>query len=162
MRNRPGEHPKQGPRARATAVAGSTIADSRPFEWPIRVYWEDTDAGGVVYHAGYLRFFERARSEWLRAAGIGQQSLREELGIVFVVHSLDIRFNRPARLDDSLSATVRVEELRSASFRVAQTLLPQAGGKSLVDADVRIACLDALRWRPRSIPEFLLQEIAKP
>ncbi len=132
------------------------------FEWPIRVYWEDTDAGGVVYHAGYLRYFERARSEWLRAAGIGQQTLREELGVVFVVHSLDIRFHRPARLDDALRATVRVDELRSASFRVAQRLLPQAGGTSLVDADVRIACVDALRWRPRPIPEFLLQEIAKP
>ena len=147
-------------RNRAPAPGADTAA--AVFRWPIRVYWEDTDAGGVVYHAGYLRFFERARSEWLRAAGIGQQTLREELGVVFVVHSLDIRFNRPARLDDSLIATVRVEALRSASFRVGQTLLPEGGGKSLVDADVRIACLDALRWRPRPIPEFLLQEIAKP
>lgn len=138
------------------------IMNSIAFSWPVRVYWEDTDAGGVVYHAGYLRFFERARSEWLRAAGIGQQKLREELGIVFVVHSMDIRFNRPARLDDALQATVAVKELRSASFSVTQSLLRGPDEKSLVDATVRIACLDAKGWRPRSIPEFLLQEIAKP
>jgi acyl-CoA thioester hydrolase len=151
-------------RLAATIAPESPIPNpqSRLFAWPLRVYWEDTDAGGVVYHAGYLRFFERARSEWLRAAGIGQQTLREELGIVFVVHSMDIRFNRPARLDDALSATVAMKELRSASFSVEQTLLRSADESSLVDARVRIACLDAVRWRPRPIPEFLLQEIAKP
>lgn len=127
----------------------------------MRVYWEDTDAGGVVYHAGYLRFLERARSEWLRAAGIGQQALREELGIVFVVHSIDIRFHRPARLDDALTATVDVEELRSASFSVHQTLSRDGEDAVLVDARVRIACLDASHWRPRPIPEFLLEEIAR-
>lgn len=143
-------------------IAAPSMLNPPAFSWPIRVYWEDTDAGGVVYHAGYLRFFERARSEWLRASGIGQQKLREELGIVFVVHSMDIRFNRPARLDDALQATVAVKELRSASFSVTQTLLRGPDEKSLVDATVRIACLDAEGWRPRSIPEFLLQEIAKP
>lgn len=151
-----------GAGAPSGAVAEQSLHIRPAFVWPIRVYWEDTDAGGVVYHAGYLRFFERARSEWLRAAGIGQQKLREELGIVFVVHSMDIRFNRPARLDDALQATVAVKELRSASFSVTQTLLRAEGEKSLVDATVRIACLDAQRWRPCPIPEFLLQEIAKP
>jgi acyl-CoA thioester hydrolase len=145
----------------ATASAKSPVHQEPVFVWPVRVYWEDTDAGGVVYHAGYLRFFERARSEWLRAAGIGQQKLREELEIVFVVHSMDIRFNRPARLDDALHATVAVQELRSASFSVAQTLLRADDETSLVDASVRIACLDAKRWRPTPIPEFLLQEIVK-
>lgn len=150
--------------ARATSCIGASapIHAEPVFIWPLRVYWEDTDAGGVVYHAGYLRFFERARSEWLRAAGIGQQKLREELGIVFVVHSMDIRFNRPARLDDALRATVAVNELRSASFTVTQTLLRSEGEASLVNATVRIACLDVQRWRPCPIPEFLLQEIAKP
>lgn len=132
-----------------------------PFIWPLRVYWEDTDAGGVVYHAGYLRFFERARSEWLRASGIGQQALREEHGVVFVVREMDIRFNRPARLDDLLGASVTVTEVRSASFKVEQHLRRQVDDVLLVDARVRIACLDVQRWRPRSIPEFLLQEIAK-
>ena len=127
----------------------------------MRVYWEDTDAGGVVYHAGYLRFFERARTEWLRAAGIGQLALREELGIVFVVHSIDIRFQRPARLDDALTATVVVDDVRSASFSVRQALLREGEAAALVDARVRIACLDAARWRPRPIPEFLLEEIVR-
>ena len=133
-----------------------------PFIWPLRVYWEDTDAGGVVYHAGYLRFFERARTEWLRASGIGQQALREEHGVVFVVHGMDIRFNRPARLDDLLEASVVVTELRSASFRVDQALTRHADEPVLVNARVRIACLDAALWRPRPIPQFLLQEISKP
>ncbi len=136
-----------------------TIAPA--FSWPVRVYWEDTDAGGVVYHAGYLRFFERARSEWLRARGFGQQALREELGIVFVVHRVDMRFNRPARLDDLLEATVAVEEARGASFGIVQRLLRPGDPSSLVDARVRIACLDAERWRPRPIPDNLLVEIAK-
>ena len=147
---------------RRTPLGGADQSPPPVFAWPIRVYWEDTDAGGVVYHAGYLRFFERARSEWLRASGIGQQALREELGVVFVVHSIDIRFHRPARLDDSLRATVAVEELRSASFSVTQALLRDGDDAPLVEARVRIACLDAARWRPRPIPEFLLQEIAKP
>lgn len=148
----------------ACRPAGSRESLNRtvPFIWPLRVYWEDTDAGGVVYHAGYVRFFERARTEWLRAAGIGQQALREEHGVVFVVHGMDIRFNHPARLDDLLEASVVVTELRSASFRVEQALRRDAEEPVLVDARVRIACVDAERWRPRPIPEFLLQEISKP
>ena len=146
---------------RMSSAAARGDRPPRDFGWPIRVYWEDTDAGGVVYHAGYLRFLERARSEWLRAAGIGQQALREELGIVFVVHSIDIRFHRPARLDDALQATVAVDEMRSASFSVRQALLRDGEDAALVDARVRIACLDASRWRPRPIPEFLLEEIAR-
>lgn len=161
MRSSPGGAREAGPGARRRPDSRFPIPDSRPFEWPVRVYWEDTDAGGVVYHAGYLRFFERARTEWLRAAGIGQQTLREELGVVFVVHQMDIQFNRPARLDDLLTATVAGVELRSASFSVVQSLLRDGEEKSLVDAQVRIACLDALRWRPRAIPEFLLEEIAR-
>lgn len=132
-----------------------------PFIWPLRVYWEDTDAGGVVYHASYVRFFERARTEWLRAAGIGQQRLREEHGVVFVVHGMDIRFKRPARLDDLLEASVVVTELRSASFKVDQSLRRQGEMPDLVDARVRIACVEPDSWRPCAIPEFLLQEISK-
>ena len=132
-----------------------------PFIWPLRIYWEDTDAGGVVYHAAYVRFFERARTEWLRTAGVGQQTLCEQLGLVFVVHGMDIRFVRPARLDDMLEASVSVTEVRSASFKVEQFLRRQNDGVHLVDARVRIACLDQRRWRPHPIPEFLLQEIVK-
>lgn len=132
------------------------------FRWPVRVYWEDTDAGGVVYHAGYLRFLERARSEWLRAAGFSQQRLREESGILFVVHRIDIRFNRPARLDDLLDASVAVESARAASFVVIQHLRRDGDPVPLVEARVSVACIDAARFRPRPIPQPILQEIVNP
>jgi len=140
---------------RAFPIPGS------PFSIPVRVYWEDTDAGGVVYHARYLHFLERARTEWLRAGGHGQQQLREQAGIVFVVHRMELAFNAPARLDDLLVATVEPEDRRSASFVVRQALWREPEPKPLVEARVRIACLDAERFRPRPIPDHLLQEIAK-
>jgi acyl-CoA thioester hydrolase len=139
-----------------------TNPESPPFAWPCRVYWEDTDAGGVVYHARYLHFLERARSEWFRALGIGQLALRVEHGIVFVVHRMDIGFNAPARLDDMLSATAQVEVCRSASFVVRQLLRREPEPRPLVEARVRIACVDAERFKPRPIPHHLLQEISRP
>jgi acyl-CoA thioester hydrolase len=131
------------------------IPDSPTFAFPIRIYWEDTDAGGVVYHARYLHFFERARTEWLRASGIGQNELRERENVVFVVHAMELRFNAPARLDDLLAATVQLVERRSASFVVAQELRREPEARALVEARVRVACLDAARFRPRPIPEHL-------
>ena len=131
------------------------------FAWPVRVYWEDTDAGGVVYHARYLHFLERARSEWLRAAGFAQRELREEAGIVFVVHRMELVFNAPARLDDLLEATVLPAAPRSASFVARQELRRGLEPRALVEARVRIACLDATRFRPCPIPDNLLQGIAK-
>jgi acyl-CoA thioester hydrolase len=131
------------------------------FAFPVRVYWEDTDAGGVVYHARYLHFLERARTEWLRAAGYGQGELKSGEGVVFVVHAMDIRFNAPARLDDLLTATVAPVERRSASFIVAQTLKREPEARALVEARVRVACLDAATFRPRPIPEHLLDVIAQ-
>ena len=147
----------------ATAQPGSAPAhpESRLFTWPARVYWEDTDAGGVVYHARYLHFLERARTEWLRAGGFGQQRLRETEGVVFVVHRMELEFNAPARLDDLLTASVEVDERRSASFVVRQALRREPEPKALVEARVRIACLDARNFRPRPIPHHLLQEIEK-
>lgn len=130
------------------------------FAWPVRVYWEDTDAGGVVYHANYLRYLERARSEWLRALGFGQERLRTELNRVFVVHSVEMRFLKPARLDDMLAATVSPHNVRSASFSVGHTLRRDSDGQLLVEATVRVACLSADTWRPHPIPDFLLSEIA--
>lgn len=145
------------------ALSQFPISDppTRVFTWPIRVYWEDTDAGGVVYHANYLRFLERARSEWLRAAGFDQRQLRDEAGLVFVVHRMELAFNAPARLDDLLIATVRTGQRRSASFIVHQELSQGPAANPLLEARVRIACLDAVRFRPRPIPDYLLQEIAK-
>jgi acyl-CoA thioester hydrolase len=117
------------------------------------VYWEDTDAGGVVYHASYLRFFERARTEWLRAQGIQQQRLREEDDLVLVVREMQIDFLKPARLDEELRATMTLVERKRASFLVAQELLREDA--CLLRARVRIACLHATDFRPRALPSWL-------
>jgi acyl-CoA thioester hydrolase len=136
-----------------------TTGGEAPFSWPIRVYWEDTDAGGVVYHAGYLRFLERARSEWLRARGVDQQQLRDDTGIGFVVRDMQIGFVSPARLDDELQATVEVERLRPASMAFAQSIQRQ-DGTLLVRATVRAACVDLSNMRPRPIPDDLMARIS--
>ncbi|HKT42898.1 MAG TPA: tol-pal system-associated acyl-CoA thioesterase [Rhodanobacteraceae bacterium] len=131
------------------------VADhaQRAFRWRTRVYWEDTDAGGVVYHAGYLRFLERARSEWMRAAAIGQDALRQSHGIVFVVRELGIAYDKPARLDDELDSSVRVERLRAASIDFAQAITRVADGATLARATVRVACIDADSFVPCRIPQ---------
>jgi acyl-CoA thioester hydrolase len=147
--------------SRALSGSRPPASGSPIFAFPVRVYWEDTDAGGVVYHARYLHFLERARTEWLRASGIGQQALRERDGVVFVVHAMELRFNAPARLDDLLTATVVPTERRSASFVVAQELRREPEARALVEAVARIACLDAAAFRPRPIPDHLLDVIAK-
>jgi len=129
------------------------------FRWRTRVYWEDTDAGGVVYHAGYLRFLERARTEWMRAMAMGQDALRRSHGIVFVVRELSIAYDKPARLDDELDSTVRVERLRSASLDIAQDVLRAADGVTLARARVRVACVDADAFVPRRIPPNIIDLI---
>ena len=128
------------------------------FSWPIRVYYEDTDAGGVVYHANYLRYLERARTEWLRSHGVMQSELSRERGIVFAVAAIEIRFLAPARLDDALIATCVLEERRAASLRFTQLLLRTTDNASLIHARVRAACLDATSFRPRPIPDDLILE----
>lgn len=130
------------------------------FTWPVRVYWEDTDAGGVVYHASYVRFLERARSEWLRSMGIEQGELRVQSGIIFVVHRIEMDFLKPAQLDDVLHVSVRPITARGASFTVVQELRRESETQVRVAARVRIACLDADRFRPRPLPPFILSEIA--
>ena len=130
---------------------------SDPFSWPARVYWEDTDAGGVVYHARYLAFMERARSEWMRARGWGQELLRSRDDLVFVVRAMEIDFRAPARLDDQLEVSVDLIECRGASFVVAQRILRD--GALMVGAKVKIAALAASSFRPRAIPEPLLSEL---
>ena len=127
------------------------------FHWPARVYWEDTDAGGVVYHAQYLAFMERARSEWIRARGWGQDLLRKRDDLVFVVRSMEIDFRAPARLDDQLQVSVRLLECRGASFSVGQRI--ERDGSLLVESRVRIAALRASDFRPRPIPDALLTEL---
>lgn len=131
---------------------------SKNFSWPIRVYWEDTDAGGVVYHAGYLCFFERARTEWLRAQGIEQEPLRANNDVVFVICDVSMKFRRPARLDDLLDISVEVVEWRTASMVFQQQVTRHADGVLLAEARIRVACLQASNFRPRPIPYDLLQE----
>ena len=126
-----------------------------PFRWPVRVYWEDTDAGGVVYHAGYMRFMERARSEWMRALGVDQMAYKQATGLAFMVRDMHIDFLRPALLDDELSVTVEVKERRAASILFAQRIL-KADGSCLVRASVRVACVELERMRPAAIPPDLI------
>lgn len=124
-----------------------------------RVYWEDTDAGGVMYHARYLNFMERARSDWLLALGFPQVDLRERQGCLFVVSSVAIKYFAPARLEDELAAPLAVEALRAASMRVSQKLR-RADGLLLAEAQVEIACLAADRFRPIRMPRELRAAIA--
>ena len=127
------------------------------FSWPTRVYWEDTDAGGVVYHAQYLAFLERARTEWLRARGKGQELLRAEHDLVFAVRAMRIDFRNPARLDDALRVTVALRECRRASLVIAQSI--RRGDALLLDAEVRVAALSAATFRPKPIPQPLYDEL---
>ena len=124
-----------------------------PFSFPIRVYWEDTDAGGVVYHGSYVRFLERARTEWLRAGGVGQQDLRAAEDVVLAIRDMTLDFRSPARLDDELQVSVVMTERRAASLVVAQEI--SRGDRVLVAAVVRVACLTASTFRPRPLPEWL-------
>jgi acyl-CoA thioester hydrolase len=135
-------------------------AASSAFIWPIRVYWEDTDAGGVVYHASYLRFLERARSEWLRALGYGQDAMREREGVLFVVRAMRLEFLRAARLDDELVVTVALGERRRASLLMRQTI--RCGETPLLDAEVKVACVAANDFRPRAVPDALLAAMTEP
>ncbi len=133
----------------------------RPFCWSARVYWEDTDGGGIVYYANYLRFLERARTEWLRAQGYSQSTLAAEDGLVFTVVSLSVQYRRPARLDDELIISCEPVPEGSASIRFQQQITRSGrpgdpSAELLVEADVRVACLDARTLRPKRLPEFLL------
>jgi acyl-CoA thioester hydrolase len=120
----------------------------------LRVYWEDTDAGGVVFFANYLKFFERARTEWMRALGYGQQQLRNDTGAVFVVADTAVRYLRPARLDDQLRVTVRVVNVGRASMTIAQQAWRHE--ELLAEGSVRIGCVDAKTFKPRPIPNEIV------
>lgn len=121
------------------------------FWLPIRVYYEDTDAGGVVYYANYLKYCERARTEWLRAAGFDQGTLAQQRNLLFVVRSIAFEYERPARLDDAITVSVEPLTARRASAELAQTVLGPAG-ETLVHGRVRIASIDANTFRPRAMP----------
>lgn len=127
------------------------------FHWPVRIYYEDTDSGGVVYHSQYLNFMERARTEWLRALGFEQDLLRNEHKLLFAVHSMQITYRRPARFNDALLIESQLVKASGASMQFEQIIY--RGEELLCDASVRIACLDAETFRPKSIPKSILTEM---
>jgi acyl-CoA thioester hydrolase len=134
------------------------------FSWPARVYWEDTDGGAVVYYANYLRYLERARTEWLRAHGHSQHELAQREGLLFVVVSVRVDYRAPARLDDELEITCEPHAAGAASLRFAQRIhrrvpAAAAGQTLLVEADVRVACVDARSMHPRRLPQFLVEAV---
>ena len=127
------------------------------FQWPVRVYWEDTDAGGIVFYANYLKFFERARTEWLRSLGIEQQQLKDQTGGMFVVAETNVRYLRPARLDDELIVTARLVE----SGRASMTIQQQAVLKNVVlcAGTIRIGWVDAASMQPARIPNNIIENL---
>ncbi len=128
-----------------------TVAVAQPFFWTVRVYYEDTDAAGVVYYANYLKYLERARTEWLAAAGVAVSTLEAEHHAVFVVHRLAIDYHRPARLGDSLKVTLAPVERSRVRLVVSQDIL--RNDESIASARVVLACLDPRTWRPVAMPE---------
>jgi len=135
------------------------MSERSEFRWPIRVYWEDTDAGGIVFYANYLKFFERARTEWLRHLGVQQQRLRDDTGGMFVVGGTELKYHRPARLDDLLQVTARVTELGRASMTLQQEAwLTRDGERTqlLCEGSIRIGWVDATQMRPGRIPSAIV------
>ncbi len=136
----------------AAGPAGSDGACGH-FVWPVRVYYEDTDAGGVVYYANYLRFFERARSEWLRSLGYDQRELAQRHRVVFVVRSVAVEYLRPSVFDDSLQITVEPVKVGAGSIELAQRALRDE--EVLATANVRVVCVDTGNFRPVRMPQHL-------
>jgi acyl-CoA thioester hydrolase len=129
------------------------------FTWPVRIYYEDTDVSGVVYHANYLRYFERGRTEWLRAQGLSQETLRLQHGVAFTVANLQIDFLKPARLDELLDVTIEVTSRKRASLIFGQTLrYPGSDGAVLARATARVGCVDVMNFRPCMLPERLFSK----
>lgn len=132
--------------------------DHPPFRFTLRVYWEDTDAGGVVFYANYLKYFERARTEWLRSLGFGQEHLRTDTGAMFVVADTAVRYLSPARLDDLLEVTVQSRQVGRVAMTLAQQAWRIAPGERtlLAEGSIRIGCVDAGTFKTRRIPTELL------
>lgn len=130
------------------------------FIWPVRVYYEDTDSGGVVYYANYLKFMERARTEWLRSLGFEQDELRDRDGIIFAVRSAAAEYLRPARFNDCLQVVSRLSDHGKASFTFEQEIKRDGeNGELLCTGVVRVACLDAASMRPCPIPLYISREL---
>ncbi|ATG89044.1 tol-pal system-associated acyl-CoA thioesterase [Methylomonas koyamae] len=133
------------------------LSNAAAFNWPVRVYYEDTDAGGVVFYANYLKFFERARTEFLRSYGFEQDVLMAEQGVIFVVRSVKIDYLRPARFNEQLAVSAKVIEIKKTSLTFEQTVTRQE--QILCTGEVRIACLDAQTMKPKPIPSVILEQL---
>lgn len=139
----------------------------REFSWPVRVYYEDTDSGGVVYYANYLKFMERARTEFLRSIGYQQDQLQQELGIIFAVHSANIQYKKPARFNDELKVVTSITSLGRASIHFKQSVFLESSHHEgsvtglLSEAEIKIACLNAKKFTPQSIPATIIEKINK-
>ncbi len=152
-------HPMSAPAASRDLVPASiptpAPADLAPFRLGLRVYWEDTDAGGVVFYANYLKFFERARTEWLRSLGVSQEALRVGERAQLVVLHTEVRYVLPARLDDWLEVSAHIEQSGRASVTVWQQAWRDAD--LLCEGRIRIACVDAEQLKPRRLPDAITQ-----
>ncbi len=138
------------------------MATVAPFNWQVRVYYEDTDAGGVVYHSQYLNFMERARTEWLRNLGFEQTYLRDKLDVMIVVCSAQLDFKKPAKFNDLLTITSEIVKIGRSSFEVAQTLTIEsvtAASTILVQGLVKVACVNPHTFRPVAIPKEILLKL---
>jgi acyl-CoA thioester hydrolase len=139
-----------------------TIADmskSKIFSLPVRVYFQDTDAGGVVYHANYLNFMERARTEWLRSHGYSNAGLMKEFGMVFVVRSMKLDYLKPALLDDSLDVTAQIKDIGRSRLTLTQSILRR--DEVLTEAEVHLVCVSLASFKPASVPEVLRMQLEK-
>lgn len=137
------------------------MGSQNTFSWPCRIYYEDTDVSGVVYHANYLRYYERCRTEWLRAIGYSQQRLMDDVGIAFTIAAIDVRYQVPARLDDALEVQLEIVHVGRASLRFAQRIIRRPGEELLSTAAVKIAIVDMQRFRPCAVPENILEAIRR-
>ncbi len=131
-----------------------------PFVWPVRVYYEDTDSAGVVYYANYLKFMERARTEWLRHLGFEQDALARTPGIIFVVRSVNLHYRRPARFNERLQVSCHIAEFRKVSLLFEHTIQrAEEDQDALCDGQVRVACVDSASFKPRPIPPSILARV---
>src|ERR1700750_1054960 len=144
---------------RAMNMSDSQSGAEIGFTWPIRVYYEDTDAGGIVFYANYLKFFERARTEWLRACGVDQRRLADETGAIFIVSSTAVDYRAPARLDDVVKVVSRIERLGRASVDFAQEAW--RGGTVLAPGSIRVGCVERIALRPAAIPPPVLAALRR-
>ena len=134
-------------------------AENSEFLWPVRVYYEDTDSGGVVYYANYLKFMERARTEFLRSLGFEQDKLKQEQGVIFAVHSLSARYKKPAVFNDELIVNTEITALGRASLTFKQSISRLSDNTYLCDAKVKVACLHAGEFSPAAMPKQIFDSI---